>query len=152
MGTTYKEKFFNEFGTFLKEGICQDFENKDKIAKLLYYESSALDGGETTSFTEYISRCDPAQKDIYYLSAPSRELALASPYYEIFKKHKREVLFVYHAIDDFVMSNIQNFNGRQFKNAESSNADLLKEISEDEKEREEKEGDSEDESSSGKKF
>jgi HSP90 family molecular chaperone len=48
---------------------------QDKIAKLLYFESSALPAGDTTSLDEYISRCDPEQQDIYYLCAPNRELA-----------------------------------------------------------------------------
>lgn len=60
----------------------------------------------------YISRCDPSQSDIYYLCVPSRELALSSPYYEAFKRHDKEVLFVYNTIDDFVMANLQQYHGK----------------------------------------
>ncbi|GAB5036972.1 heat shock protein hsp90 family protein [Nannochloropsis oceanica] len=121
---TYKEKFFKEFGYFLKEGICHDFENAPRIAKLLYYESSRLPAGESTSFDEYISRCDPEQNAIYFLCAPNRELAEASPYYEAFKRSNKEVIFVYNAIDDFVMNNLKTYHGRDFKTAEATGLDL----------------------------
>ncbi|TFJ83558.1 hypothetical protein NSK_004664 [Nannochloropsis salina CCMP1776] len=120
----YKEKFFKEFGYFLKEGICHDFENASRIAKLLYYESSRLPSGETTSFDEYISRCDPEQNAIYFLCAPNRELAEASPYFEAFKRSNKEVIFVYNAIDDFVMNNLKTYHGRDFKTAEATGLDL----------------------------
>ena len=64
-----------------------------------------------TSLDEYAARCPPEQKEIYYIVSLSRETALLSPYYETFKKHNREVLFLYHAIDDFVMSNLKTYNG-----------------------------------------
>lgn len=79
------EAFFKEFGSFLKEGVCTDFQHKDTIAKLLRYESSSMDAGTTTTLDDYISRLTPEQEEIYYLCAPSRELAQASPYYEAFK-------------------------------------------------------------------
>ena len=71
---------------------------------------------------EYVGRLPGDAKDdddkIYYLHAPTRELALASPYYEAFKDSKRECLFVYNAIDDFVMSNLGTHNGRPIVAAE----------------------------------
>jgi len=121
---TFKKKFFPEFGFFLKEGICQDYENQSKIAPLLYFESSKLEPGELTSLDEYISRCDPEQNDIYYLCAPNRELAEASPYFEAFKENNKEVFFVYNAIDDFVMTNLSNYHGRTFKTVEATGLDL----------------------------
>ena len=66
---------------------------------------------QVCSLDDYISRCPPEQKHIYYLIAPSREAALQSPYYETFRKHKKEVLFLYNTIDDFVMSNVKEFGG-----------------------------------------
>ena len=76
------------------------------------------------SLDDYISRCAPEQKQIYYLVAPNRETALKSPYYETFKRHNREVLLLYNTIDDFVMTNIRNFAGREMVSAESSNVNL----------------------------
>jgi HSP90 family molecular chaperone len=107
------EEFFAEFGHFLKEGCCTDFQNKDKIAATLLFESSKCAPGELTSMDEYISRCGPEQMELYYLIAPSRELAEMSPYYEAFKKSGEEVLFMYTPIDDFVMNNLQEFNKRK---------------------------------------
>ena len=113
-----------EFGFFLKEGVCQDFKNQTNIAKLIYFESSRTAPGELTSLDEYISRCAPEQSDIYYLCAPSRELAEASPYYETFKQNNFEVFFLYNSLDDFVMSNLSKYNGRQLKTAESADLNL----------------------------
>lgn len=79
------EKFFQEFGQFIKEGICTDFQNKNSLAKLLRYESSQLDAGKLTTLDEYISRASPEQNELYYLCAPSRAIAEASPYFEAFK-------------------------------------------------------------------
>lgn len=62
---------------------------------------------------EYISRCAPEQKQIYYLLAPNRQSALKSPYFETFKKHGKEVILLYNTIDDFVMSNIKTYGGKE---------------------------------------
>ena len=61
------------------------------LAKLLYFESSSMKDGELTSLDEYIARCTPEQDQIFFLCAPNRALAEASPYYETFKAHGREV-------------------------------------------------------------
>jgi len=119
----YKE-FYIEYNIFLKEGVCHDFKFMDQISKLLLFESSGQDVGILTSLDDYISRCTPEQKNIYYLVAPSREAALQSPYYETFKKHGIEVLFLYTTIDDFAMANIKNFGGRPLISAETSSVDL----------------------------
>lgn len=80
------------------------------LSKLLLFESSSIEN-DVISLDDYISRCTPEQKHIYYLVAPNREAALNSPYYETFKKHKIEVLFLYNTIDDFVMNNIKEYGG-----------------------------------------
>lgn len=124
--TKLYETFWNTFGHFIKEGICSDYANQGEIAKLLRFNSSQLGPDELTSLDEYISRCDPSQDKIYYLSAPSRQLAEASSYLEVFSKRKKkvEVLFVYHTIDDFVMSNLGEYNGRKLVAAESGEKEL----------------------------
>ncbi|EEY69328.1 heat shock protein 75 kDa, mitochondrial precursor [Phytophthora infestans T30-4] len=119
------EKFFKEFGQFVKEGICTDFANKDALAKLLRYESSQVDEGKLTTLDEYVSRCPPDQNEIYYLCAPTRAIAESSPYFEAFKKMNKEVLFVYSPIDDFVMTNIAEFNGRKVISAEHAKVDVV---------------------------
>lgn len=144
----YRE-FYIEYNVFLKEGICHDFKFADQIAKLLRFESSALGTGELTSFDDYISRCPPEQKDVYYLVAPSRDAALASPYYETFKKHKREVLFLYQTIDDFVMSNTKTYSGRALVSAEASSVKLDEAAGDNKEEGENKDKDKSKESESG---
>ena len=119
----YRE-FYAEFSYFIKEGVCHDYQFMDQLSKLLLFESSSKPDGEMVSLDDYISRCAPEQKQIYYLVAPNREAALKSPYYETFKRHNREVLLLYNTIDDFVMSNIRNFAGREMVSAESSKVDL----------------------------
>ena len=96
---------------FLKQGVCQDYKFMDQLAKLLMYESSVKPQGELITFDDYVSRCAPGQKEIYYLVAPNRDAALRSPYYETFKKHGKEVLLLYNTIDDFVMSNLKTYSG-----------------------------------------
>ena len=139
----YKE-FYTEYSYFLKEGVCHDYNFVDQISKLLLFETSNLEDGILTSLDDYISRCTPEQKDIYYLCAPSREAAKASPYYEQFKKKGIEVLFLYSTIDDFVMKNVKAYNNRNLISAETSTIDLKdisKKAGEDEDESKDKEED-----------
>jgi len=119
----YRE-FYAEFAYFIKEGVCHDYQFMEPLSKLLLFESSSKTDGELISLDDYISRCTPEQKQIYYLVSPNRETALQSPYYETFKKHGREVLLLYNTIDDFVMSNVRNFAGRELVSAESSAVNL----------------------------
>ncbi len=121
---TYLHEFHKEYSFFLKEGICQDYEFQDSLSKLLYFETSKSLDFHVSSFEEYIARCRPEQKDIYYLNAPSRELAVQSPYMEAFDKAGIEVIFVFSAIDEFCMSNLKTFQGRNLVNVEKGGIDL----------------------------
>lgn len=132
----YKDEFYKEYNFFLKEGICQDFESQQALSKLLYFETSKGLAGELVSLDEYVSRCSPEQNDIYYLFAPSRELALQSPYMETFLKSKREVIFIYSAIDDFVMANMNKFEGRSLLSADRSELGFKDEDDDAEKDKE----------------
>jgi len=115
--------FFDEFGRFLKEGICIDSTHRNSLVPLLRYESSHQDGGDV-SFEKYIERMEKEQKEIYYLTAPNRALAEASPYYEAFKEKGMEVFFVYDNIDAFVMDNIREFQDKKIVSVEASNLDM----------------------------
>jgi len=116
-------KWYSEFGSSLKEGVCSDFKWKEDIAKILRFESSALEAGKTTSFEEYISRMKPDQKEIYYLVVPARSFAENSPYYEGFKNKKLEVLFLYTNLDDFVMTNVAEFADKKLVSVEAARLD-----------------------------
>lgn len=157
----YATKFFPEFGQFLKEGCITDTAYSQDIAKLLRFESSGAAAGSLTSLDEYIARMPPGQTAIYYLVAPHRGIAEASPYMEAFRGARKslaaaaaggekkegdkpaaeggagsgssgaaeasaddvEVLFLYNPIDDFVMNNLREYNGRKLVTAETADLD-----------------------------
>jgi TNF receptor-associated protein 1 len=86
-------EFYKDYGFFLKEGIVTstDQYEKEEIGKLLRFECSSLPAGETVSIPEYCDRMKAGQREIFYLSAPSRQLAETSPYFESLKKAGTEV-------------------------------------------------------------
>jgi HSP90 family molecular chaperone len=116
----------DEFGHFIKEGVCTDFTHKDDAAKLLRFDSSVdkdVDVKSTyTSLDEYIARMPVEQMHIYYLSAPNREFAQNSPYFEHFAESGTEVLFLYQPIDDFVMKSLGTYQKRKLVSIESTEA------------------------------
>ena len=87
------------------------------IAKLLMFESSAEEG-KLVSIPEYCGRMRAGQRDIYYLAAPSRQLAESSPYYEAMKKKDAEILFCYEPYDELVLMQLQQFDNKRLKSAE----------------------------------
>jgi HSP90 family molecular chaperone len=93
----------------LLKGVCTDTKFKEEIAKLLRMESSKTKAGEFTSLDKYIENMLKGQKDIFFLVIPNRAFAESSPYFEAFKERNVEVLFLYQAIDDFVMSNLAEY-------------------------------------------
>ncbi|GAX24447.1 TNF receptor-associated protein 1 [Fistulifera solaris] len=118
------DEFYREYSFFLKEGICQDYEFQQPLAKLMYFETSRNTGKDLISLDEYISRMQPEQKDIYYIVSPTREAALNSPYLEAFDKAGVEVLFLFTAIDDFVMANLDQYESRKLVSVEKGDIDL----------------------------
>jgi len=114
-------EFWDEFGSFIREGVCTDFSFKEDLAKLLRFDSSNQKD-KLTSLEEYNSRMDQEQKEIFYLSVPNRQLAESSPYYEAFKAKKKEVLFLYNQLDDFVMTNLAEYSGKKLVSIESAKA------------------------------
>ena len=117
-------KFYEEYQRFLKEGIVTDFTHKDALGKLVRYESSHTEKGKTTSLADYVKRMPSEQKEIYCLQVPNREAAEASPYYEVFRERKFEVLFLYDAWDEFVMDHLREFDGKPLKAAEKADLNL----------------------------
>ena len=117
-------EFYKEFGVFLKEGAALDFANKDAITKLLRFESSLTEKGKTTSLADYVSRMGPDQKDIYYLVGPSRDSIEAGPYIEGFRARNIEVLFCYETVDEYVMNNVREFDGKKLTAADHADVKL----------------------------
>ena len=121
------DKFFAEHGHCLKEGVANDWAHRDALAKLLRSESSHTEAGKTTSLPDYISRMPEEQKEIYYLTAPNREAAESSPYYEVFREKKFEVLFLYAPQDEIVMEHLREFEKKRLVAAEKADLKLDKE-------------------------
>jgi len=117
-------KFYTEYQRFLKEGVVTDFTHKEALGKLLRFESSTMDKGRLTSLADYVKRMPSDQKEIYCLLAANREAAEASPYFEVFKERKWEVLFLFDAWDEFVMEHLHTFDGKPLKLAEKADLNL----------------------------
>jgi molecular chaperone HtpG len=118
------DELFSEFGLFLKEGAATDYLNRDALLKLLRYESSATEAGKHTSLTEYVSRMREGQKEIFYIVGPSRAAIEAGPYLEGFKARSLEVLYCFEPVDDYVMSNAREFEGKKLAAADDAETKL----------------------------
>jgi len=118
------EKFYAEYNRFLKEGVATDMTHKEALGKLLRYESSAVEKGTRTSLAAYVGRMPADQKEIYYILAPSREAAESSPYFEVFRARKLEVLFLFDPWDEFVMDHLYAFQEKPLRAAEKSDLGL----------------------------
>ncbi len=131
------KKFWSQFGRVLKEGPAEDFANKEKIASLLRF-SSTYDESEdqTVSLQDYIDRMKPEQEAIYFITADSYAAAKNSPHLEIFKKKKIEVLLLGDRVDEWLVANLNEFNGKKLQSIAKGDLDLGK--LEEEKEKEEK--------------
>jgi molecular chaperone HtpG len=130
-------KFWKEFSRQFKLGYS-DFQNKDKYADLLRFNSSFVEKeDDLVSLSDYSDRLKPEQKEIYYLFATNREAVASNPHLEIFKKKELEVLYLFDPIDEFVMEALAKFNEYDLVSVEK--ADLSKvEKFEDQKEEKQK--------------
>jgi TNF receptor-associated protein 1 len=117
-------EFYAQFGIYLKEGAALDFTHKEQLTKLLRFESSLTEKGKLTSLSDYIGRMPSEQKEIYYLIAPNRQAIESGPYLEAFKARNFEVLFCYEPVDEYVMNNVREFEGKKFTAADHSDVKL----------------------------
>jgi molecular chaperone HtpG len=135
-------KFWSEFGRVLKEGMVEDAANRETIAKLLRFTSTAsADATQDISLEAYIARIKEGQDKIYYLIADSYAAAKDSPLLEIFKKKGVEVLLLSDPIDHFLGPELTEFNGIQLQSISRGEIDLSKLENEQEKEEEKKTAD-----------
>ncbi len=118
------DEFFKEFGIFLKEGAALDWTHKDALTKLLRFESTFTEAGKTTSLADYVTRLKEGQTEIYYLVGPSRAAIESGPYLEGMKARGLEVLFCTEAVDEYVMNNVREFDGKKLVAADSPDAKL----------------------------
>lgn len=120
-------KFWREFGQVLKEGISEDFANKDAIAKLLRFSSTQSDSPEQNiSLADYLSRMKPDQDKIYYITADSFNAAKNSPQLEIFRKNNIEVLLLSDRIDEWLVTHLTEYQGKSLQSVAKGNVDISK--------------------------
>ncbi|GJM15515.1 MAG: molecular chaperone HtpG [Thermodesulfobacteriota bacterium] len=117
-------EFYKNFSIFIKEGVAADFKNRDQLAKLLRYESSATEKDEFTTLQDYVDRTKEEQKEIYYLYAPNRETIDSGPHLEAFKAHGIEVLYLYEPVDEFVMTSLAKYADKDLVSADNSDIEL----------------------------
>jgi len=115
--------FYAEFGAALKEGLGEDFNNRDKIAKLLRYASTITDT-VSVGFADYKARMKEGQEAIYYITADSLGAARNSPQLEVFKKKGIEVLLMSDRVDEWAMSHVQVFDGTPLQSVAKGAVDL----------------------------
>ncbi|MGF7452866.1 molecular chaperone HtpG [Pasteurella bettyae] len=118
-------QFWKEFGLVLKEGVGEDFANKDEIAKLYRFASTRTDSSEqTVSLEDYIARMKEGQKAIYYITADSYVAAKNSPHLEMFNKKDIEVLLLSDRIDEWMLSYLTEFDGKTLQAITKADLDL----------------------------
>jgi molecular chaperone HtpG len=128
-------KFYQAFGRVLKEGPGEDFANKEKIAGLLRFASTKADTDvQDVSLKDYISRMQPEQDVIYYITADSFAAAQHSPHLEIFRKKGLEVLLMSDRVDEWLLGSLTEFEGKKLQSIAKGDLDLGKLESETEKE------------------
>ena len=108
--------FWKEFGMVIKEGVVEDFANKDKISNLLRFASTSNDTEEqTVSLKDYVGRMNKDQKNIYYVTADNYAAAKGSPHLEIFKEKNIEVLLLSDRVDEWLVANFGEFEEMSLK-------------------------------------
>ena len=118
---TYLE-FWNEFGPLIKEGVATDFTYKDDLAKLLRFESTALEPGKLTGLDAYVDRMASEQKEILFLFGKSRKSIEAGPYLEALRARSLEVLLLTEPVDEYVMQSVREY--KEFKVISADSEDL----------------------------
>ncbi|MEY4268559.1 MAG: molecular chaperone HtpG [Pseudomonadota bacterium] len=118
-------KFYNEFGAVLKEGLGEDFANKDRLAKLLRYASSTSDT-VSVGLADYKARMKEGQEAIYYITADTLAAAKNSPQLEVFKKKGIEVLLMTDRVDEWALNYLHEFDGTPLQSVAKGAVDLGK--------------------------
>lgn len=124
--------FYAEFGAVLKEGLGEDFANRDRLAKLLRFASSTTDT-VTVGFADYKARMKESQDAIYYITADTQAAGKNSPQLEIFRKKGIEVLLMTDRVDEWALNYLHEFDGTPLQSVAKGAVDLGKLQDEDEK-------------------
>ncbi|MCK7595799.1 molecular chaperone HtpG [Microbulbifer sp. CAU 1566] len=133
------QKFWDLFGSVMKEGPAEDFANKEKVAKLLRFSTTQTDTPkQDQSLEDYIGRMKDGQKHIYYVCADNFATAKSSPYLEVFRKKAIEVLLLTDQVDEWFVGHMQEFDGKQFQDVAKGALDLGEAENDDDKAEREK--------------
>jgi molecular chaperone HtpG len=124
-------KFWKDFGSVLKEGIGEDFTNRERLSKLFRFASTHADEG--VSLTDYVKRMKEGQEAIYVITADSLAAAKSSPQLEVFRKKGIEVLLLIDRVDEWLLSHLYEFDGHPLQSVAKGAVDLGKLQDEDEK-------------------
>jgi molecular chaperone HtpG len=131
-------KFWEQFGAVIKEGPIEDFANKERVAKLLRFASTHTDTNiQDATLEDYISRMKEGQEHIYFVTADSFAAAKNSPHLEIFRKKSIEVLLLSDRIDEWLVSNLDEFNGKHLQSVAKGDLNLGALADEEDKEKQE---------------
>jgi molecular chaperone HtpG len=130
------KKFYEQFSKNLKLGIHEDSANRSKLAELLRFHTSKT-GEDQISFKDYVQRMKEGQKDIYYITGESRAQVANSPFLEALKKRGLEVLYLVDPIDEYMVQQLKDYDGKKLKSCSKEGLDL--EETEDEKKQKEEE-------------
>ncbi len=134
--------FWKEFGLVLKEGVGEDFANKERVAKLLRFASTHADTpDQTVSLADYLGRMKEGQDKIYYITAETFAAAKSSPHLEVFRKKGIEVLLLSDRVDEWVVGSLAEFEGKPLQSVAKGGLDLGGLEDEQEKEAQKKEAD-----------
>jgi molecular chaperone HtpG len=117
-------RFWAEFGQVLKEGVGEDFGNRERIAKLLRFASTGSEGVQSVSLAEYVGRMKAQQKSVYYITADTMEAARSSPHLEVFRKKGVEVLLLTDRVDEWMVSHLSEFDGKTLVSVAKGDLDL----------------------------
>ncbi|TCK08565.1 molecular chaperone HtpG [Marinobacterium mangrovicola] len=132
------QSFWKEFGQVLKEGPAEDQANREKVLKLLRFASTHNDNAEqTVGLDDYVARMKEGQEKIYYVVADSYNAAKSSPHLEIFRKKGIEVLLLSERIDEWMMSQLFDFEGKSFQDVSKGELNLGETETEEEKKQQE---------------
>jgi len=127
-------RFWEQFGKVMKEGPGEDFSNKERIAKLLRFSSTQTDSEEqTVSLEDYIGRMKEGQEKIYFITADSFAAAKNSPHLQIFRSKGIEVLLLSDRVDEWLVSHLNEFDGKPLASIAKGELDLDKLADEEEK-------------------
>ncbi|EAQ64604.1 heat shock protein HtpG [Marinomonas sp. MED121] len=132
------QAFWDEFGNVLKEGPADDMGNKDKVAALLRFSSTQTDvEKQDQSLADYVARMQEGQDKIYYIYAENHNTAKNSPHLEILRKKGLEVLLLSDRIDEWMMSSLNEFEGKSFQDVTKGKLDIAEEETEETKKQKE---------------